>query len=235
MLPLAPGLFSTTTRWPQMSPSRAPTIRAVASMPPPAASGQMMCTGRDGQRSARAITGLATAAAADKRNLRRPSQVLAFDIVAPGLWLSERVDKLPHILAERVVDRMGRLGEPARASLGDQHVVLEPHPELAIDADGRLVRERHAGPQQGAVALHEIRPFVHVEADAVAGAVRQAGRRVARSEARAIDDAARRRVDVLAAVAGFRRREACGLRLLLQIPHLALAPRGRAEHVRTRD
>jgi hypothetical protein len=70
---------------------------------------------------------------------------------------------------------MGRLGKPAGAGFGDDHVVLEAHAEFAVDADGRFVREGHAGPQHGLVALHEIGPFVHVEADAVAGAMREAG------------------------------------------------------------
>src|ERR1700751_2603810 len=97
-----------------------------------------------------------------------------FDIASSGL---------SNIQPERIVDRMGRLGEPARTGLGDDHVVLEANAELAIDADRRLVRECHAWPQHGLVALHEIRPLVDVEADAVSGAVRQARRRVARTEA----------------------------------------------------
>ena len=78
---------------------------------------------------------------------------------------------------------MGGFGEPARARLGDVHVVLQTHPELAVDADRRLIGEGHAGPQHGAVALHEIGPLVHVEADAVAGAMGEAGRGIAGAEA----------------------------------------------------
>jgi hypothetical protein len=40
----------------------------------------------------------------------------------------------------------------------------------AIHANGRFVRERHAGLQHDLVALHQLGPFVHVEADAVTGA-----------------------------------------------------------------
>src|SRR5450631_3776293 len=118
---------------------------------------------------------------------------------------------------------MGRLGKPAGAGFGDDHVVLEAHTEFAVDANGWLVREGHAGPQHGLVALHEIRPFVDIEADAVAGAVRQPGCRIARPETGAVNDPAGGDVDILAAVAGFGGSEARGLRRLLQVPDVALA------------
>lgn len=97
---------------------------------------------------------------------------------------------------------MGRLGKPASAGFGDDHVILKAHAEFAVDADCWLVRECHAGPQHGPVALHEIGPFVHVQADAVAGAMREARRRIARPEAAAVNDAAGGDVDILAAVTG---------------------------------
>src|SRR5450631_14180 len=80
--------------------------------------------------------------------------------------------RLPSLLQpEGIVDRMGRLGKPARAGFGDDHVVLEPHAEFNVDANGRLVREGHTRLQHSLVALHEIGPFMHVEANAVAGAM----------------------------------------------------------------
>src|SRR5882724_1264108 len=100
--------------------------------------------------------------------------------------------------AEGIVDRMGRLAKPAGAGFGDDHVVLEAHAEFAVDADGRFVREGHAGLQHGLVALHQIGPFMHVEADAVAGAMREAGRSVAGAKTGAVDDAAGGDVDILA-------------------------------------
>src|SRR5580692_6942299 len=109
---------------------------------------------------------------------------------------------------------MCRLGEPARAGLGDDHVVFEADSELAINADGWLVRKGHAGSQQGLVALYEIGPFVHVQTDAVTGTVRQPGCRIAGAEAGAVDDAAGGDVDVLATVAGFGGCEARSLRSL---------------------
>ena len=64
MLPLAPDLFSATTCWPQISERWAATIRAVASIPPPAASGQTMRTNCVGHLSACAASGRAVAAIA---------------------------------------------------------------------------------------------------------------------------------------------------------------------------
>jgi hypothetical protein len=48
--------------------------------------------------------------------------------------------------------------------------------------------------QHGLVALHQIGPFVHVEADAVTGAVGEAGCRIAGAESGAVDDRAYERV-----------------------------------------
>src|SRR5215510_15510420 len=49
MLPPAPGLFSTTTCWPHISESRAPTMRPIPSMPPPGVNGTTSLTKRVGQ------------------------------------------------------------------------------------------------------------------------------------------------------------------------------------------
>src|SRR5262245_15145386 len=49
MLPPAPGLFSTTTCWPHISESRAPTMRPIPSMPPPGVNGTTSLTKRTGQ------------------------------------------------------------------------------------------------------------------------------------------------------------------------------------------
>src|SRR5215470_2612410 len=71
MLPLAPVLFSTTTCCDQISARRAPTMRDIASIPPPAASGQMMRTTRAGQSRACARGGQAVAAPRRARKSRR--------------------------------------------------------------------------------------------------------------------------------------------------------------------
>src|SRR6516162_3998396 len=49
MLPLAPPLFSITTCWPHVSESRADTMRAIASAPPPGGNGTIRRTNRFGQ------------------------------------------------------------------------------------------------------------------------------------------------------------------------------------------
>src|SRR5215831_12644930 len=75
MLPPAPGLFSTTTDWLQISCRRLPTRRAVMSVDPPGVNGTTIFTGLAGQLSASAreerITGDANAAVARPRKRRR--------------------------------------------------------------------------------------------------------------------------------------------------------------------
>src|SRR5689334_5255075 len=75
MLPPAPGLFSTTTDWLQISCRRLPTRRAVMSVDPPGVNGTTIFTGLAGQLSASAregrITGDASAAVARPRKRRR--------------------------------------------------------------------------------------------------------------------------------------------------------------------
>src|SRR5262245_65164398 len=83
---------------------------------------------------------------------------------------------------KRLIDGRAGLREEFRAVLGDVQAILEPDAELAVDRDHRLVAEAHAGLQRRLVAAHEVRPLVAVEADAVAGAMRQAGHLVAGAE-----------------------------------------------------
>src|SRR5437870_10187370 len=49
MICVAPGLFSTTTGWPQISESRAPIERDSASVAPPGVVGTTIFTGREGK------------------------------------------------------------------------------------------------------------------------------------------------------------------------------------------
>ena len=51
-MPLAPGLFSTTTGWPQASASLPASSRAVRSVAPPAGNGTTSLTGRVGNAGA---------------------------------------------------------------------------------------------------------------------------------------------------------------------------------------
>src|ERR1700709_2059393 len=75
MLPPAPGLFSTTTDWPQSSCKRLETRRAVMSVEPPGVNGTTTRTGFAGQSAADArdgrIDGAAIAAAARLTKRRR--------------------------------------------------------------------------------------------------------------------------------------------------------------------
>ena len=48
MIPLPPGLFSTTIDWPRICDMAAAIVRALLSAPPPGAEGTMMRIGRVG-------------------------------------------------------------------------------------------------------------------------------------------------------------------------------------------
>src|SRR5258705_10676466 len=81
MLPPAPGLFSTTTDWPQTSCRRLPTRRAVVSVEPPGANGPTTRTDLTGQSAAEArektTDGATMAAAPTPTRRRRVSMGLA--------------------------------------------------------------------------------------------------------------------------------------------------------------
>src|SRR4029079_1529202 len=64
MVPPAPGLFSTTMRWPSTSPKGSATMRVATSVPPPAPNPTMMRIGFDGQSSAAAGAAYVAAAIA---------------------------------------------------------------------------------------------------------------------------------------------------------------------------
>src|SRR5471032_1288008 len=98
MLPPAPGLFSTTTDWPQTSCRRLLTRRAVISVEPPGVNGTTTRTGLTGQSAPEArdirIDGAAAAAAARPTKRRRfnigtppPDRPIASGHhVFPGVW-----------------------------------------------------------------------------------------------------------------------------------------------------
>ena len=70
------------------------------------------------------------------------------------------------------------------------HAVLEPDAELAVDRDGWLVAEAHAGLDARGITAHEVRPLVPIQSDAVARAVGQARHFVVRAESRGRNDLA---------------------------------------------
>ena len=94
-------------------------------------------------------------------------------------------------LLQRVIHRTARLGKPFGSRCGDVGVILEAYAELAVAADHRFDGKAHAWRERQVVALDDIRVFMDVEADAVAGAVRQPGYLVAGSEPGRLDDRAR--------------------------------------------
>src|SRR5262249_36748352 len=138
MLPLAPVLFSTTTCCDQISARRAPTMRDVASIPPPAASGQMIRTTRAGQSRACARGGQAVAAPSRARKSRRL-------MMSPG---SRAAARPPSALERRIVAREYRLLQKPLGIVG---------PELA----GPLVGLDCPGPQRAVLLLDP--PDLHVE------------------------------------------------------------------------
>src|SRR5262247_1055211 len=108
MLPPAPGLLSTTTCWPQISDSRAPTMRAMPSMPPPGVNGTTSLTTRVGQAcddvacaNARPAIGIcATVDAADSATRWRRVIIVSSFVVAlpPRLVGVSSVDPDPGVL-----------------------------------------------------------------------------------------------------------------------------------------
>ena len=67
MLPLAPGLFSTTTGWPHFSASFGPMTRARMSMPVPGENGTTSVTGREGNACGKAPDETRASASAKRR------------------------------------------------------------------------------------------------------------------------------------------------------------------------
>src|SRR5581483_5991444 len=137
--------------------------------------------------------------------------------------------------AEGLINRGALRGEHLRAAFGDVEAVFQTDTEFAVDGDHRLVAEAHSGLDAGLVAAHEVGPFVSVESDAVAGAVRQARHLVIRAEAGVGDHLARGGVHRLAGRSRPGRGQCGVLRFALQIPDATLALGRLAENERARD
>src|ERR1039458_5436629 len=131
-------------------------------------------------------------------------------------------------IGKGVIDGGALLAEGANAAIGDVHAIFEANAKFAGDNHG-LVTETHAGFETGLVPFDAIGPFVNMEADAVAGAVRQARQFVAWAEACIGDDLARGGVDRFARGAGPGGGQGGVLRLALQGPDFLLARGGCAE------
>src|SRR3977135_2216680 len=94
----------------------------------------------------------------------------------------------PFASPERFVDRLALLAEKIWSAFSDVEAVFEANAKLAVDHDCRLVAEAHTRLNRRLVAAHKVGPFVAVETDAVAGAMRQPGRFVIRTKARIDQD-----------------------------------------------
>src|SRR3954471_2460922 len=97
--------------------------------------------------------------------------------------------------AERIVDRGRRGREETGPALGHVEAIFEADSELAGQIETGLVGEAHARAERHRLATDEVDRLVAVEADAVAGAVRKAGQRVAGAVAPAFILGAHRIVD----------------------------------------
>jgi hypothetical protein len=93
MLPPAPGLFSTTTDWPQTSCKRLETRRAVISVEPPGVNGTTTRTGLTGQSAACARKGRMDGAAST--DAARPTKRRRFSI---GALPRIRIARLPQVI-----------------------------------------------------------------------------------------------------------------------------------------
>ena len=84
---------------------------------------------------------------------------------------------------KRIVHRVRSRGEPLRPRCRHMEMVFQTDTEFTRHTDHWLVAETHAFGKRGIVAADQIRPLMNIHADAVAGAVRQAGQLVIRAEA----------------------------------------------------
>src|ERR1700753_1775818 len=121
-------------------------------------------------------------------------------------------------LSEWLIDSRALFGKHARTVFGDIHAIFQANAELARHGDRGLVAEAHPRLDERLVAAYQVGPLMAVEADAVAGPVRQAGKFVVRSEPGVGDDFAGGGVHRLAGGAGMSRGQSGVLRLAFQIP-----------------
>src|SRR5579862_9732979 len=76
--------------------------------------------------------------------------------------------------SDRLLERFRERRKEFRAGRGHVPAVFQPYAELSWDVQSRLIGKTHAGRQGSFVVAHQIRRFMTVHADPVAGAVRQA-------------------------------------------------------------
>src|SRR4051812_47139515 len=98
MLPPAPARFSTTTCWPSVRLILSATVRAIASLPPPAAYGTTSVIGRDGKSSAAAAAVMTTIADIRMMARMRVGIALALMLLGPGAGIAHHFRPLGLVL-----------------------------------------------------------------------------------------------------------------------------------------
>jgi len=128
-----------------------------------------------------------------------------------------------------------RLCEPVGTVFCHVDAVFLPDTELAADADHRFIAKAQPGREGRCVASDNIVPLMNLEADAMAGAVRQAWQAISGAKAGALDHPARRRVDRLHRSAKLRSSKSRILSPSFDLPNVKHALRGLAKYERTAD
>ena len=92
---------------------------------------------------------------------------------------------------------MAGLREPRGARLGHVYVVFQTNPEFAVNANHRFIGKAHTLLNWREIALYHVGVLMHVQADAMTRAMRQAWCRVTRTKPRGLDHGARCNIDGL--------------------------------------
>src|ERR1700722_16111795 len=134
-----------------------------------------------------------------------------------------------------MLERVGQRGEKLRAHLGHVPAVLEPNAELARDVQPGLVREAHARLQWRRVVAYQVGRLVAVEADTVAGPVREAGQPVVAAPALLLIVSPYRAIDRTRRSAGLGGLKRNLLAALNCVPYFSLSCRRWAEYPASGD
>src|ERR1700678_4003393 len=83
--------------------------------------------------------------------------------------------------SNRLVEGFCERRERFRAGRGHGPAILQADAEFSRDIDPRFIGEAHANLQRSGIAVNEISRLMAIEADAMAGAMRETGQFVART------------------------------------------------------
>src|SRR5438876_1006796 len=132
-MPPAPPMFSTMTGWPSWLLKPSATMRAIASVDPPAAKGATIVMGRIGQSSAgaecaanTAMIKLATLADTETRQptvlIRTPAAIQHRSLRIDSKCIPKSGRQLSHVAAARVVEGAGAQIDPVGGGeIADRH------------------------------------------------------------------------------------------------------------------